>query len=281
MRTLLFLFLILFPLFSIAQSKITPLQIPERNPNAETGSEFMQRMIPLELEEREEEIFKALASGNMPDFLREPIRLTSMFTDALGQYHELVYEVMPDYLAIGSNEDYCRIPMNPHTAQGLADAFGASLITAKISDQIYEQAEVKLDPFFYKPVGRENESVEKFILHNSQIEQQKKEAQGQNGQLIAGIKKDVILSNRLANSPSKVVIYGWHKLDGLPIQPVYSGHIDWYVDYSHGIRLMNQELILDGNLTSVSKILSDSVLFQLLSDEDSPLVQMRYQKTPD
>ena len=55
---------------------------------------------------------------------------------------------MPDYLAIGSNEDYCRIPMNPHTAQGLADAFGASLITAKISDQIYDQAEVKLDPFF-------------------------------------------------------------------------------------------------------------------------------------
>ncbi|SIN84182.1 hypothetical protein [Algoriphagus halophilus] len=281
MRTRLFLFLILFPLFSIAQNKITPLQIPERNPDAETGSEFMQRMIPLKLEEREEEIFKALASGNMPDFLREPIRLTSMFTDALGQTHDLIYEVLPDYLAIGSNEDYCRIPMNPHTAQGLADAFGASLITAKISDQIYQHAEVKLDPYFYKPVGRENESVEKFILHNTQIEQQKKEAQGQNGQLIAGIKKDVILSNRLANSPSKVVIYGWHKLDGLPIQPIYSGHVDWYVDYSHGIRLMNQELILDGELTTVSKILGDSVLFQLLSDEDGPLVQMRYQKTPD
>ncbi|MBN3518448.1 hypothetical protein JYB62_00415 [Algoriphagus lutimaris] len=108
-------FLILFPLFSIAQSKITPVQIPERNPDTETGLEFMQQMIPLELEEREEEIFKALASGNMPDFLGKPIRLTSMFTVALGQTHDLIYEVLTDYLAIGSNEDYCRIPMNPHT----------------------------------------------------------------------------------------------------------------------------------------------------------------------
>ncbi|WP_373399522.1 hypothetical protein V8V91_07400 [Algoriphagus halophilus] len=278
MRTLLFLFFVLLPLYALAQNSIKPLQIPQRDSNAETGSEFMQRMIPLELEEREEEIFKALASGNMPDFLREPIRLTSMFSDALGQYHELVYEVMPDYLAIGSNKDYCRIPMNPHTAQRLADALGASLITAKISEQIYTQAEVKLDPFFYKPVGRENESVEKFILHNSQIEQQKKEGQGQNGQLIAGIKKDVILSNRLANSPSKVVIYGWHKLDGLPIQPVYSGHVDWYVDYSHGIRLMNQHVILDGEITTVSKILSDPALFHLLSDEESPMALTRYLK---
>lgn len=238
----------------------------------------MQRMIPMELEDREKEIFKALVSGNMPDFLREPIRLTSTFTDSIGQTHKLIYEVLTDYLAIGSNEDYCRIPMNPHTAQRLADVFGASLITAKISDQIYAQAEVKLDPFFYKPVGRENESVEKFILHNNQIEQQKKEAKGQNGQLIAGIKKDVILSNRLANSPNKVVIYGWHKLDGNPIQPVYSGHVDWYVDYSHGIRLMNNEVLLDGKITTVSKILSDPVLYRLLSDEDSPMIQTTYQE---
>lgn len=230
----------------------------------------------MELEEREEEIFKALASGNMPDFLRNPIRLVDNFTDSQGRSHELIYEVMPDYLAVGSNEDYCRIPMNPYTAQRLADLFGGSLITAKISDHIYENAEVKLDPFFYKPVGRENESVEKFILHNAQIEKQKEEAKGKNGQLIAGIKKDVILSNRLVEGTDRVVIYGWHKLDGNPIQPVYSGHVDWYVDYSHGIRLMNKHMILDGEITTVSKILSDPILFQLLSNETTPMTQTGY-----
>ena len=266
----------IFPLITFAQKSIPDLQIPERKPDAEPGSAFMQRIMPLELEEREEEIFKALASGNMPDFLRNPIRLVDNFTDSQGRSHELIYEVMPDYLAVGSNEDYCRIPMNPYTAQRLADLFGGSLITAKISDHIYENAEVKLDPFFYKPVGRENESVEKFILHNAQIEKQKEEAKGKNGQLIAGIKKDVILSNRLVEGTDRVVIYGWHKLDGNPIQPVYSGHVDWYVDYSHGIRLMNKHMILDGEITTVSKILSDPILFQLLSNETAPMTQTGY-----
>ena len=26
--------------------------------------------------------------------------------------------------------------------------------------------------------------------------------------------------------------------DGKPIQPLYTGHVNWYVDYSHGVRLV-------------------------------------------
>ncbi|SHO64263.1 hypothetical protein [Algoriphagus zhangzhouensis] len=271
-----FIFLFLSPISLFAQSQIDPLQIPPRKVDAETGSEFMKRMIPLSLEEREEEIYKALAEGNMPEFLKKPVQLKGTFQDSVGKSHEIIYEVMPDYLAIGSDEDYCRIPMNPHTAQRLANLFGASLITSKISDHIYENAEVKLDPFFYKPVERENESIAKFILHNEQIEKQKSKANERNGQLIAGIKKDVILSYHLADLPDRVVIYGWHKLDGNPIQPVYKGHVDWYVDYSHGIRLMNKEVILDSEVVSVSKILSDPILFKILSNEDKPMVQTEY-----
>lgn len=271
-----FIFLFLLPISLFAQSQIDPLQIPPRKVDAETGSEFMKRMIPLSLEEREEEIYKALAEGNMPEFLKKPVQLKGTFQDSVGKSHEIIYEVMPDYLAIGSDEDYCRIPMNPHTAQRLANLFGASLITSKISDHIYENAEVKLDPFFYKPVERENESIAKFILHNEQIEKQKSKANGRNGQLIAGIKKDVILSYHLADLPDRVVIYGWHKLDGNPIQPVYKGHVDWYVDYSHGIRLMNKEVILDSEVVSVSKILSDPILFKILSNEGKPMEQTEY-----
>lgn len=270
------LLIFLLPTFLSAQTNISPLQIPNRKPNAETGSEFMKRMIPLSLEEREEEIYKALAEGNMPEFLKKPVQLKANLLDSMGKSHEVIFEVMPDYLAIGSDEDYCRIPMNPHTAQRLANKFGASLITSKISDHINENAEVKLDPFFYKPLGRENESIEKFILHNEQIEKQKNAADGRDGQLIAGIKKDVILSYHLKDLPNKVVIYGWHKLDGNPIQPVYKGHVDWYVDYSHGIRLINNKVILDGQEVSVSQILSDPVLFKILSDEDKPMEQTVY-----
>jgi hypothetical protein len=263
----------------VAKDTIIPrLTIPARTSDAETGSAFMTRISSLPLAEREEEIYRALAAGNLPDFLRHPVRLTTEFADSSGTIHTLQYEVLPDYLAIGNDEDFCRIPMNPHTAQRLADIFGASLITAKISDHIYQNAEVRLEPFFYKPIGNANETVEKFVIHHHQIEKQKAAAGGGNGQLIAGIKKDVILSERIAQRTDRVVIYGWHKPDRQPIQPVYSGHVDWYVDYSHGIRLMNATVILDGEAVSVVSILTDPVLFRVLSDEGGAMDWVGYRK---
>ena len=257
---------------------IRRLNIPLREAGAETGSSFMKRIAPLSLEEREEEIFKALSAGNIPEFLRATITLEAVFTDSLGKAHTVQYEVMPDYLAIGNESDFCRIPMNPHTAQRLATQFGGSLITSKLSDHIYGKAQVKLLPFPYKPVGNANETVEKFAEHNAQIEKQKAEAGGQDGQLVAGIKKDIILSNRLAEQADRVVIYGWHKSDGTPIQPVYSGHIDWYVDYSHGIRLINKQVLIDGKAFLLSEVLKDPLLYKLFSNEDSPMEQTVYLK---
>lgn len=53
-------------------------------------------------------------------------------------------------------------------------------------------------------------------------------------------------SNRLADKPHKVAIYGWHYPGGEPIQPLYAGHWDRYVDYSHGLRLVSDNLIIGG-----------------------------------
>ncbi|MCI0523353.1 MAG: hypothetical protein L0Y37_06845 [Bacteroidales bacterium] len=255
---------------------IRRLNIPARDPSAEPGSALMKRISNLPREEREEEIFRAAASGNIPGFLRQTVTLRGEFEDAEGVMHTLEYEVMPDYLAIGSDEDFCRIPMNPRTAQRLADLFGASLLTAKLSDHIWSQAEVKLEPFFYKPVGNANELVTKFEEHNTQIEMQLAEAGGRHGLLVAGIKKDVIISSRIAERPDRVVIYGWHKPDSKPIQPVYSGHVWWYVDYSHGIRFMNDQVLVDGRPCLMSELLKDPVLFRLFSDEAVPMSEPFY-----
>jgi hypothetical protein len=254
------------------------LNIPLREPHAEAGTAFMNRIAPLPLGEREEEIYKAIASGNIPGFLRNSITLDGEFADSAGIMHRVIYEAMPDYLAVGNDSDYCRIPMNPHTAQRLATLFGGSLITSKISDHIYLKAEIKLKPFNYIPVGNANELVTKFEDHNTQIEKQFSEAGGRRGQLVAGIKKDVILSARLADRPDRVVIYGWHKLDGIPIQPVYSGHVDWYVDYSHGIRFINNQVMIDSRPVLFTDILKDPVLYKIFSDEDKPMEQVVYIK---
>jgi hypothetical protein len=183
---------------------------------------------------------------------------------------------MPDYLAVGSNDDFCRIPMNPYTAQTLADLFGGSQLTAKLSDHIYREAPVKLTPFNYIPAGNANELVSKFEEHNAQIEKQFGESGGVRGQLVAGIKKDVVLSSQMDTRPGKVVIYGWHKADGKPIQPVYSGHVWWYVDYSHGIRLINNQVLIDGNRRLLSDILKDPLLFRIFSNEQMPMVNAGY-----
>jgi hypothetical protein len=267
----------------IADSVVIPirrLNIPERNAQAESGSAFMERISALTLAEREEEIYKAIASGNIPGFLRNTITLGGLFTDSAGAVHKVEYDVLPDYLSVGSNTDFCRIPMNPHTAQRIANSFGASLITSKLSDHIYQNAQVKLAPFNYIPVRNANELVSKFIVHQMQIEKQRIEAGGKNGQLVAGIKKDIILSSRIAKQPGKVVIYGWHKPDGKPIQPVYSGHVDWYVDYSHGIRLINNQVLIDGKTALFSEVLKNPVLYRIFSNESQPMEQPFYKQAP-
>lgn len=254
------------------------LNIPANNGKAEPGSVFMQRISSLSLEEREGEIYKALATGNIPRFLRNTVTLSGYFYDFEGILHRIIYEVMPDYLSVGTDDDYCRIPMNPYTAQKLADEFGGSLLTSAMSDHIYSMAEIKLKPFNYVPAGNANESVQKFIEHSAQIDFQMKEAGGRNGQLVAGIKKDVILSRDIALKPDKVVIYGWHNPGGEPIQPVYSGHIWWYVDYSHGIRLVNNQVIIDGKPALLSEILKDKFLFRIFSNENLPMGKPYYSK---
>jgi hypothetical protein len=263
----------------ISDTVIVPirrLNIPGRKPEAETGSAFMKRIAPLPVKGREEEIYHEIASGNIPDFLRNTVTLKGEFADSAGTIHRVIYEVMPDYMAVGSDKDFCRIPMNPYTAQKLADLFGASLVTAKLSDHIYSMAEKKLTPFNYIPVGNANELVTKFVDHNVQIEKQFAEAGGTCGQLVAGIKKDIILTIRNAAQPDKVVLYGWHKPDSKPIQPVYSGHVYWYVDYSHGIRLINNQVLIDGKPCLFSDILKDPLLYRIFSNENKPMEKVGY-----
>ena len=97
------------------------------------------------------------------------------------------------------------------------------------------------------------------------IEKQRKGKKG----LIAGIKKDVIISSavRQDQRPNRVAIYGWHRPDGHPIQPVYAGHVDWYVDYSHSIRLVHRTIYVNNKAMDYRDVLKDPELKQLLSNE--------------
>ena len=85
--------------------------------------------------------------------------------------------------------------------------------------------------------------------------------------LVAGAKKDIVISNKIYERPDRLVIYGWRQLDGKPIQPLTNVHVNWYVDYSHGIRLVKRTMTLDGKPRDLKFLLHDVKLNPLVSDE--------------
>jgi hypothetical protein len=233
--------------------------IPPRPAGAPTGSAFLKQIESLSPQDREAAIVKELRSGNVPPFLRRFVPIT-VHTPS----HTATYFVMPDYLSVGDDDDFFRLPMTPMTARALADAFDCVLITRKISDDIYQNAPLRPPPI---PLTEKRESVQTFYQHHQAIEAQRIRAGKPLGTLIAGIKKDVVLTNRLLEKPHRVAIYGWHQLDSHPIQPLTIVHSDSYVDYSHGVRLMSRLVIVDNHPQSVLDVLKDPALSALLSDE--------------
>jgi hypothetical protein len=252
----------------VAQS----LRLPARPPGAPTGSSVAAAITPLDRGTREDSLFAEFRRGNLPEFLRTlfPVTLQATFG---GQTHAATLHVLPDYLAVGSDRDYVLIPMSPLLAQKIADVAGCVLPTKKMVDAIYAAAQVKLAP---KPIAPSAAmiTVPVFVAHNDSVKQQRQEVLDVYplGALVGGTKKDVIISNKIytslkPNVPKPVVIYGWHQLNGVPIQPVYNGHEETYADYSHGIRLVYDSLTVDGAATTVEAVLADPVLWQILSDE--------------
>jgi hypothetical protein len=236
--------------------------IPPRPADAVSGTALMQRVAALPRDRREEQIAGEILRGNVPEFLRQftTVHIAAMLTD--GKPHTIELRVMPDYLSVGSDADFVRVPLTPMTAKKIADAFECVLPTRKIVDEVYRQANVKLEP---RPMTERREAVDTFLEHNRIIEEQRKAHAL--GELVAGIKKDVVLTNRLADKPGHVAIYGWHQPDGQPIQPLTTVHIATYVDYSHGIRLVDRQVIVDGKATTIEHVLKTPDLCELLSDE--------------
>lgn len=255
------------PLFT---GRVFASSLPRRPADAPGGAEFLRSLAGLDREAREAAVLGALKSGNLPDFLRRLAPVTVKATDPDGHEHTAVYQVMPDYLAIGSDDDFVRVPMNPHTAQAFCDAFGFVLPTTKMVDDIWQQATAKIVP---QPLTQSREASLTFLAHHQMIEEQ---IAGQYpGELRAGHKKDVVITNLLRERPGRLAIYGWHFPGGEPIQPLTTVHVDWYVDYSHGIRPVQASIHVDGIDMPYQLVLRDPKLHVLLSRE-GVIAEARY-----
>jgi hypothetical protein len=271
---LMFLWSLVFGAWCFEASAQT-LRLPPRPANAPHGTAFIEKITPLDLHERENEIFTQVTSGNIPNFLRKlrPVQVTNVFN---GRTNRATCYVTPDYLAVGSDDDYFLIPISPNTAQRIADVTACSLPTRKLVNDIYAVAPLKLAPSPIPPSAAMT-TVPVFSNHNAIVRSQRAEhlKDFPLGSLVAGHQKDVVISVRLASALGNVAIYGWHQTNGAPIQPLYLGHGAKWVDYSQCTRLVQDEMTVNGTNTTIIRVLADPELCGLLSDE-GPLSNPRY-----
>jgi hypothetical protein len=236
---------------SVCAQPLNQLQVPARPSGAATGTQFKDTILNMARADREVAIYREVAKGNIPDFQRTlvPVTLT-------GGGHTAVIYVLPDYLAIGSDADHFYMPMTPILAQWVADLTSTTLPTRKMVGATWTAAPVKLNPSPIAPSAA-MVTVPVFWDHNVTVRGQRSANAAALGTLVGGNKKDVVVSPQLVTYTNfkRVAIFGWHQSNGVPIQNIYFGHEETYADYSHGIRLVNKRMLLNGNETTVEAVL--------------------------
>lgn len=230
-----------------------------------TGTAYYQQAAAMNWQERDSITKGLVLNGNMPDFLRRfvPVRVKT-YDSIQGKQVRLIFWVSLDYLSVGTNSDWARVHVSARLAQQIVDSLNCFLPTTKMVDLIYCAAKVKLAPV---PMYAFRDSTPTFWQHHLIVEGQRKGRKG----LIAGIQKDIVQTNKLPPNQKneRVAIYGWHRLNSIPIQPLYTGHAWWYVDYSHGVRLIYERLRVNGKWMHYKEVLNSPVLRKMICDEEN------------
>ncbi|MEO8376172.1 MAG: hypothetical protein ABI579_00760 [Candidatus Sumerlaeota bacterium] len=258
----------------------TTLDLPARQAGAMTGSEFHTFLAGMTTAQREAAVYTQIAAGNIPPFMRNLKAVPVSTTGHTGTIY-----VTADYISIGSDADYFRMPMSLTLAAQVATLCNSQLPTPKMVDHIRDAATIRIAPVTETPDAsmitepifwKQNERVDAQLTAFTQ------------GGLIAGDKKDVVSASKLlADNPSpppvgqlgdaaRVAIYGWPYLNNSNIQGLVTVHEEAYHDYSHGIRLVSQFMIYDGAETTVSSVLNDPARKAILSAETTPVAGLVY-----
>jgi len=242
--------------------------IPRRPGGAQGGAAVMAAVGNGSGADRDTALVAEALRGNIPGHLRDlqPVSFTGVVG---GRQTQITICVTPDYLAIGSDSDNVRVPLGLPAALRLADGFDMMLPTTRMVDAIYAQADVRVAPEPMPPTSAMS-STDYFLRHNATVQAQFARSGARPGLLVAGHKKDVVIANRLSNAPGRVAIYGWHRSNGDPIQPLSTVHGEDYADYSHGIRLVARTAYVNGRAVDLRGLLTDGQYAGLLNS-DGPL----------
>lgn len=212
---------------------------------------------------------------------KPPLNMVPITVDAPGGY-KITYKVMPDFISI----DGIRVPMSGVTAQKVADYYGMSLPTSKMSKQIWDAADTKIRPTplsaggvingkYYtgkEVVDHKISDSDSSVAYSQMIEDELKKHPP--GTLIAGHMKDLVQPE---GGPNKLGLYGWYGTDGKPLQ--YSARTPHdttiHTEYGAGVRLVDNPVTVttpDGQKinTTLDKVLSDPTLAKAVTTMAGP-----------
>jgi hypothetical protein len=241
------------------------LTLPDRPADALDGAKFCDVCTHLRAGPREIAITTELLRGNVPGFLRKLV-FVPLEDDRSDEARPTGVFVTSDYLAIGDDDDFVRLPVVRRTAVNVGRAAGCVLPTSKIVDAIYRAATCKVTSPSHG-AGPHMASTELYVSHSREIDERRGAAGCALGALTAGPKKDLVMSAREREEPGRLAIYGWFTAAGAVIQPLSLRHSEEYVDFSHGVRLVHANMLVRGEKRSVIDVLASKDLAHLVSDE--------------
>jgi hypothetical protein len=249
------------------------LELPPRPADAPVGDAIIPQLHDLTVEEREARVRDEVARGNVPTWLRrlQPVETT---IEVDGREHRLTFWAAPDYLAIGSDDDYFYVPLSPGAARDIARHAGAALPTPGMVDAIWRAARHRLVPIRIQP-DETMWSVRVFRRHDSLVQAQRRQYRARPGAFTAGHKLDVVAvvgadggagpgpgeesrpGSGSDDGPGdgRLGLYGWHLSNGTPLQPLHPVDPALPPHFSMGVRLVHRLALLDNRETDLACLL--------------------------
>lgn len=221
------------------------------------GSTFLAALPEAPGHAREQAILAAVKAG------ATYVPWTTLISTWEGHHAQIT--VSADVLALGNAEDWVRVSLSHTTAQHIADFFQALLPTTRISDLLFQQAQVRLTPCLQSPDAA-MAATSRMLRHHEEVEGKR---QGRTG-LVSTVGKDWVVTNRLQGHPERAANYGWHDAGaphGTLWQPLGLAHNRFHVDYSQVVRLVKRSMRVDGVNHDMVDVLRDPTLAGLVSDE--------------
>jgi hypothetical protein len=224
---------------------------------------------------REEAIYQAFADGQFPQFNAQWVPISVDTPEG-----PLVYFVMPDYLCVGSDEDFLRVRINPRIAESILYLLDGILPTRKMVQQIYNASQKVAAEPWGPPYDSSMMSLDRWPVQDAKILETFNSRGYALGKPTAGHLKDVCLGKGLETYKGQTVgIWGWFNADGSVIQGVsvnsqtgayedaqWRAHEWSYDDYSHGCRGVHKLCQFQDKWQLVTNLFKSATYYKYIAD---------------